>query len=115
MDRRSGKGNRRGNKNYVGHSLGVLRKGGGIESISECEVGTTVVYQRTVLTQEVLRVMMNCSRMLQWEKVVKKVKDFLLRMQYSGYDKKFRYEVVASALNAYRIRKEADERGERPM
>ena len=48
-------------------------------------------------------------------KVVKKVEDFLLRMQYSGYDKKFRYEVVASALNAYRIRKEADESGERPM
>jgi hypothetical protein len=52
--------------------------------------------------------------MLPWEKVVKKV-DFLLRMQYSSYDKKFRYEVVASALNAYRTRKEADESGERPM
>jgi hypothetical protein len=36
-------------------------------------------------------------------------------MQYSGYDKKFRHEVVASALNAYRIRKEADESGDRPM
>ena len=56
-----------------------------------------------------------CSRMLPWENVVKKVEAFLLRMQYSGYDKKFRYEVVASALNAYRIRKEADESGQRPM
>ncbi|CAB4002885.1 Hypothetical predicted protein [Paramuricea clavata] len=62
-----------------------------------------------------LRVMMNCSRILPWEKVVKKVEDFLLRMQYSGYDKKFRYEVVASALNAYRVRKEANKSGERPM
>jgi hypothetical protein len=49
--------------------------------------------------------------MLPWEKVVKKVKDFLLCMQYSGYDKKFRYEVVATALNAYTVRKEADESG----
>ena len=54
---------------------------------------------------------MNCCRMLPWEKVVKKVKDFLLCMQYSGYDKKFRYEVVATALNAYTVRKEADESG----
>jgi hypothetical protein len=38
--------------------------------------------ERTALTKEVLRVMMNCSRMLPWEKVVKKVEDFLLRMQY---------------------------------
>ncbi|CAB4002887.1 Hypothetical predicted protein [Paramuricea clavata] len=45
MDRRSGKGNLRGNKNYVRYNVRVLRKGGGIESISECEVGTTVMYQ----------------------------------------------------------------------
>ena len=34
-------------------------------------------------------------------------------MQYSGYSKKFRYEVIDSALKAYRARKKADPEGER--
>ena len=36
-------------------------------------------------------------------------------MQYSGYSKKFRYEVVDSAVKAYRARQEAELKGERPM
>ena len=39
----------------------------------------------------------------------------VLRMQYSGYDKKFRYEVVDSALKAYRARQETELKGERLM
>ena len=36
-------------------------------------------------------------------------------MRYSGYSKRFRYEVVDSALKAYRARKKADQEGERPL
>ena len=36
-------------------------------------------------------------------------------MQYSGYNKKFRYEVVDSAVKAYTSRQEAEPKGERPM
>ena len=36
-------------------------------------------------------------------------------MQYSGYSKKFRYEVVDSALKAYKTRNKADQEGERPL
>ena len=36
-------------------------------------------------------------------------------MQYSGYSRKFRYEVVNSALKAYKARKKADQEGERPL
>ena len=36
-------------------------------------------------------------------------------MQYLGYNKKFRYEVVDSAVKAYRTRQEAELKGERPM
>ena len=50
--------------------------------------------KRTVLTQEVLRVLINCSRLLPWERVVENVNEMVLRMQYSSYSKKFRYEVV---------------------
>ena len=36
-------------------------------------------------------------------------------MQYSAYSKKFRYEVVDSALKAYRARKKAGQEGEGPL
>ena len=71
--------------------------------------------KRTVLTQEVLRVLLNCSKLLPWERVVKNVNEMVLRMQYSGYSEKFRYEVVNWALKAYETRKKADEEGERPL
>ena len=38
-----------------------------------------------------------------------------MRMQYSGYNKTFGYEVVDSAVKAYRARQEAELKGERPM
>ena len=44
--------------------------------------------KRTVLTQEVLRVLLNCSRLLPWERVVENVNEMVLRMQYSGYSRK---------------------------
>ena len=40
------------------------------------------------------------------------VNEMVLRMQYSGYSKTFRYEVVDSALKAYKTR---NEEGERPL
>ena len=58
---------------------------------------------------------MNCSPLLPWANVVGKVEEMVLRMQYSGYNKKFRYEVVESAVKAYRARQEAELKGERPM
>ena len=35
------------------------------------------------------------------------VNEMVLRMQYSGYSKKFRFEVVNSALKAYETRKKS--------
>ena len=43
------------------------------------------------------------------------VNEMVLRMQYSGYSEKFRYEVVNLALKAYRMREKADRGGERPL
>jgi len=71
--------------------------------------------KRTVLTQEVLRVLLNRSKLLPWERVVENVNEMVLRMQYSGYSEKLRYEVVNSALKAYETRKKADQGGERPL
>ena len=57
--------------------------------------------KRTILTQEILRVLKNCSRRLPWEEVCTHVETYCSRMQFSGYDKRFRTQVVQSALSAY--------------
>ena len=57
--------------------------------------------KRTVLTQEMLRVMLNCSEDVPWEIIVKHVDKMVLRLQFSGYTQKFRHEVVNAALKAY--------------
>ena len=45
--------------------------------------------KRTILTQEVLRILLNCSRELPWKTVVGHINHMMLRLQYSGYDQKF--------------------------
>ena len=57
--------------------------------------------KRTVLTQQCLRVMLNCSPKLDRKTVERHLNYFMLRMQVSKYDKSFRYEVIKSAYNAY--------------
>ena len=57
--------------------------------------------KRTIMTQEVLRVLLNCNTRLPWEVVVVHVNHMMQRMQYSGYNQRFRSEVVKSALKAY--------------
>ncbi len=69
--------------------------------------------KRTILTQEVLCVLMNTSPLLLWSHVIEK--EMVLRMQYSGYSKQFRYQVVDSALKAYSVRQEADRDGLTPL
>ena len=75
--------------------------------------------KRTILTQEVLRILtvvtVNCSRKLTWEAIVAHVNHTMLRLQYSGYDWKFREEVVRSALAAYNRLVELDANGEKPL
>ena len=57
--------------------------------------------KRTVLTQEVLRVLLNCSEHVPLQRVALHASTMSLRMQFSGYTKKFRNEIVNSALKAY--------------
>ena len=71
--------------------------------------------KRTILTQEVLRILLNCSRELPWETTVGHVNHMMLRLQYAGYDQKFRTEVVLSALKAYNRMIELDVSGEQPL
>ena len=51
-----------------------------------------------VLVNEVLRIMRNCSKYLQREDVTKHLQYFVNRMQYSGYPREYRYEVMTRAI-----------------
>ena len=59
--------------------------------------------------------MLHCSNYLPWEVVRKHINDFTKRMQYSGYDKMFRYHVVNGAITAYKRIQEKEELGIRPI
>ena len=71
--------------------------------------------KRTVLTQEVLRVLLNCNPEIPWEQMVGHVNNMMRRMQYSGYSKGFRYEIVQSALHACKKIQELDQTGVKLM
>ena len=71
--------------------------------------------KRTILTQQVLRILLNCSKDLTWQDKTKHVNEFMRKLQFSGYNKKFRYEVVSSAIKAYNKITEEDSSGTKPM
>ena len=70
--------------------------------------------KRTVLTQEMLRIMLHCNEYVPQETINEHFNNFMKKLQYSGYDKAFRHDIVKSAKNAFRIIKENDQRGIRP-
>ena len=57
--------------------------------------------KRNILTQMCLRVLLNNSECLMWERKKEKVELFMKRMQASGYDERLRYEVLKSAIEAF--------------
>ena len=71
--------------------------------------------KRTILTQEVLRIILHCSTYLPWETVCNHINKFMMKMQYSGYNQIFRYHVVKSAINGYIQIREKEELGIRPI
>ena len=69
--------------------------------------------KRTILTQECLRILLNCNEHIGWDKIAEHLTFFMSRMQVSGYDHKFRLEILKSALNAHNKIKEADKEGKK--
>jgi len=71
--------------------------------------------KRTILTQQCLRVMLNCSPLLTPEFAINNLNLFMLRLQVSGYDQLFRYQILKSAQMAYKKIVEADELNIKPL
>ena len=71
--------------------------------------------KRNIMTQEVIRILKNCSQDLPWEIKAAHLEQFSLRMQYSGYDVKFRRQVIKSGIKAYRKMEKNDKEGYIPL
>ena len=71
--------------------------------------------KRTILTQDVLRILLRCSPELPWSQKKKHIEEYVIRMQFSGYEEKIRKEIVRSALTAYERIKKKVEKKERPL
>ena len=57
--------------------------------------------KRTILTQECLRILRNTKIELGPEVQKKYLDKFMLKLKISGYDQKFRMEILDSALKAF--------------
>ena len=67
--------------------------------------------KQNVLINDICRVMRNCSERLEWDDGKKDhLEMYMRRMQFSGYNKKERYEILKKASSKYEKRK--DERRE---
>ena len=71
--------------------------------------------RRTVISQEILRIVLRCSPLLPWERVKMHIEDYMMRLQFSGYDEKFRKQALRSAAKAYNKIKDKVRKGERPL
>ena len=71
--------------------------------------------KRTVMSQEMLRILLHCSDQLPWEIVCTHLNNFMKKLQYSGYTQTFRYNVTQSAMKAYEVIKRKSELGIRPV
>ena len=71
--------------------------------------------KRTILTQECLSRLRNTKVELGPEIQAEYLNQFMLRLKNSGYNQKFRQEIVDSALKAYEKMTEDDKNGTKPM
>ena len=57
--------------------------------------------KKNVMVNEILRILRNCNKFCPWDVVTDHISYFTKRLQFSGYDQQFRYEIVRKALKKY--------------
>ena len=88
-----------------------------VSSVAAINARSTLPWKskRTILTQDTLQILRNCHRDLPWPETADHLSRMMMRLQYSGYDKKFRYDVLTTAMAAYKKTKEDEEEDGIPM
>ena len=85
------------------------------KSVISREAALAMSIKRTILTQECLRVILNCHELVGWERVTEHLDFFMARMQAGAYDKEFRFQVLKSAIDAFEAKKEEGASGGTPL
>ena len=57
--------------------------------------------KKNVMVNEVLRILRNCNNFLKWDETASYISYFMKRLQFSGYNQKFRYSIVKKPLKKY--------------
>ena len=83
--------------------------------VLHAQAALTLSTKRIILTQQVLRIFLNCSKDLPWQEIIKHVNKMMIKVQLSGYNQKFRHEIVDSAMKAYNRINKDDLNGVKPM
>lgn len=71
--------------------------------------------RRSILTQELLTVMTNCSPLLDEARRREHINQYMTRLQFSGYNKQYRYDIYNAAKKAYQKLLGESRSGARPM
>ena len=71
--------------------------------------------KHTAMTQEVIRILLNCRRELKCNIKQMHLNNLMQRMKNSGYNKEFRIKVLRAGINRYNKILEADKMGTKPM
>ena len=71
--------------------------------------------KRTTLTQEGLRILRNTKLEIPWSEKAEMLSDFSARLRYSGYNQRFRQEVIESVLVGWDKMVKEQEEGRRPI
>ena len=58
------------------------------------------------MTNEIMRILRNCNEFCLWDEVTQHVSYFMKRLQFSGYDQDFRYEVTKKALRKHKLKQQ---------
>ena len=103
----------RNNRKFIMHEFYMKA----VSSIAVVNARSSLPWKmkRTILVQQTIRILRNCSEDLPWEVKEKHLNHMMKRLQYSGYNQRFRYEVLTSALHAFEEMKRKDRNGEKPL
>ena len=86
----------------------------GNKAVTNAKSAMSMQSKRNILTAEMLRVLLRCSPLLDWNITAKHASEMNRRMQHSGYNHQFRKQVTSAALNKYKNIVQKDKTGECP-
>ena len=64
--------------------------------------------KKNVMTNEIMRILRNCNEFCPWEEVAQHISYFMKRLQFSGYDQDFRYEVAKKGMWKHRLKQQQE-------